>query len=138
MGVSRRRFLRLLAGSELIHVAGCLDGSETDRASADIIAGPEGRLVFDPERLELSVGETVQWFFASSGHNVSGRPQHSDLVELPTGAEPFASYNETASSRAIVQKGQSFTHTFDVPGSYTYVCIPHAAAGMTGQLIVAD
>jgi plastocyanin len=27
-------------------------------------------------------------------------------------------------------------HTFDVPGTYQYFCIPHEMAGMTGTVVV--
>ena len=32
--------------------------------------------------------------------------------------------------------GQSFSHTFDTPGDYTYFCIPHESLGMVGRVTV--
>lgn len=32
--------------------------------------------------------------------------------------------------------GQSFTHTFDVPGLYRYVCTLHETSGMKGVIIL--
>ncbi len=134
MTLSRRRYLQLMAASGLTQTAGCQ--GESDSPRADILAGPEGRLVFTPEQLEFPVGETVRWFFASAGHNIACRPEHSDLVELPEGAEPFSTYDPNESPRSLIPKGKSFTHTFDVQGAYTYACIPHEGAGMIGQLLV--
>ncbi len=125
-----------MAASGLTQTAGCQGGSDSARASPDILAGPEGRLVFAPEQFELTVGETARWFFASAGHNLSCRPKHSDLVDLPDRAQPFSTYDSDESPRTITPNGESFTHTFQIPGAYTYVCIPHEDAGMTGQLLV--
>lgn len=35
-----------------------------------------------------------------------------------------------------VQPGESFSKTFDVPGTYRYFCIPHEMQGMLGTAIV--
>ena len=32
--------------------------------------------------------------------------------------------------------GQSFSHTFDAPGDYTYFCMPHESLGMVGHITV--
>lgn len=138
MARSRRAYLRLLAASGLTQTAGCHSGGKPARARADIIAGPDGQLVFTTDQHELSAGETVQWYFASAGHNLSCRPAASDLVALPASAEPFSTYDPDASHRTIVPRGDTYSRAFEVPGTYRYVCIPHAAAGMTGELIVTD
>jgi len=103
---------------------------------ADVIAGPDGEFVFEPAELSVAVGETVQWGFASSGHNVCCWPGHSDEVELPDGAKPFASYGPDESSRQFVPQGETYEHTFDVAGTYVYVCIPHVSRGMIGTIRV--
>jgi plastocyanin len=117
-------------------VAGCL--SDAGAGEADVIAGPDGRLEFDPAELVVEPGATVQWFFDSSGHNVSGRPADSEEVRLPEGAEAFASYGPEESPRSLVPRGETFDHTFDVPGTHTYVCIPHLGAGMIGRVVVEN
>ncbi len=33
---------------------------------------------------------------------------------------------------------KSFSHEFEVPGIYLYVCTPHKAMGMIGLVIVGD
>jgi plastocyanin len=47
---------------------------------------------------------------------------------LPSGAQAWNSGD--------INPGQTFTHTFDTPGTYKYFCIPHEVAGMTGTIVV--
>jgi uncharacterized membrane protein len=49
-------------------------------------------------------------------------------VVLPPGAAPFDS--------GEIAAGGSFRHTFTVPGTYKYICVPHAEFGMVGEVIV--
>lgn len=97
--------------------------------------GPNGRYVFAPETVEISVGETVTWTFESIGHNVSAKPKDDPKIEIPDGAEPFASY-EGHKKYQLVEKGETYEHTFETTGKYTYVCTPHAASGMVGTVTV--
>lgn len=116
-------------------IAGCSWGPSFP--DADVIAGPEGRDVFEPDELTVPVGETVTWGFASSGHNVSCRPEHSDVVTLPDIAEPFASYSSGESpGGTYVPQGETYEHTFEVGGVYVYLCIPHVNRGMVGTIHV--
>jgi plastocyanin len=47
---------------------------------------------------------------------------------LPDGAQPWDS--------GIITGGQTYSHTFDVAGQYSYFCIPHEALGMVGKITV--
>lgn len=131
----RRVVLGAVATGLVGAVAGCADTPSFP--DADVVAGPEGRPVFEPAELRVSAGATVTWGFASPNHNVSCRPGDHDEVGLPDGAQPFASYDPGESpDRSRVPQGETYTHTFDVPGEYAYVCIPHASQGMIGQIRV--
>lgn len=133
--LGRRAALSTFATGLLGSLAGCSGGPSFPEA--DVIAGPDGRFVFEPEELTVSVGETVRWGFASSGHNVSGRPAHSDVVELPDGASPFASYGaDAAPLGSHVEQGGTYEHAFEVTGVYVYVCVPHVSQGMVGTVNV--
>jgi plastocyanin len=135
--VRRRQLLGILAGSTT--VAGCVTqtASKSEPPSrTDVIAGPDDAFVFEPEEFTIQVGESVTWYFVSPGHNVSCRPSDSRTAELPTGAEPFASYGPQDSPRNTDREGTTFTHTFDVPGDYVYVCIPHVTYDMVGTIHV--
>jgi plastocyanin len=114
-------------------LAGCTwDPSFSD---ADVIAGPDGQLVFEPAELTVAVGGTVAWGFPTSGHNVACRPNDSDEVRLPDDAEPFASYGPDESPRrSLVPRGETYEYTFHEKGTYEYVCIPHVNQGMKGTI----
>ncbi len=116
-------------------VAGCLSGPSFP--DADVIAGEDNENVFAPTELTVEVGESVTWGFASAGHDVSGRPADSDDASLPAEADPFASYGPDESpAESLVPRGETYAHTFEVPGQYEYVCIPHASLGMAGTVRV--
>ncbi|WP_256684557.1 plastocyanin/azurin family copper-binding protein [Halococcus qingdaonensis] len=101
-----------------------------------VAAGPDGRLVFEPEAVEVSAGDTVSWEFESAGHNVGAVPKDSEEVSLPDGAEPFSSYD--GDPYAVVEEGKTYEHTFETAGEYTYVCIPHVSSGMVGTVTVSE
>jgi len=115
-------------------------GSPATTAGGEIVevsAGPEGRLRFRPETVEISAGDTVRWTFDSPGHNVTTLPGSSEKVTIPEGAELFASY-EGDQHFAINEVGTTFEHTFTVPGEYVYVCAPHEDQGMVGTVVVSE
>jgi|SRR5271168_1258882 len=87
---------------------------------------------YEPAKLEIKVGETVEWKnLGSSVHHASSDPSSAINpadVSNPPGAKPFDS--------GFLQPGQSFTYTFTVPGRYRYICAPHETSGMTGEIVV--
>lgn len=115
------------------------DGDDEDGGipdNVDVVAGPEGAWRFEPEELEVAVGETVVWYFATSGHNVTSHPDAHNKCENPEGAEPFKSYegDDHFSTNSV---DTTYSHTFETPGEYTYVCVPHATQ-MVGYITVVD
>jgi plastocyanin len=89
-------------------------------------------LKFAPARVVVHAGDTVKWQNTSKlVHTVTAdahRAPEGTKVVLPSGAAPFDSGN--------IKPGGSYHHTFTVPGTYKYICIPHAELGMTGEVIV--
>lgn len=103
-------------------------------AAPEVVIKLSDTLKFTPARVTVKVGETVRWQNASVlVHTVTDDP---DLVAreadyaLPEGAKPFTSGN--------IKPGGSYRHTFTVPGTYRYFCIPHEAAGMIAELEVGE
>jgi plastocyanin len=154
---SRREFVRTAAALGAVGatgaLAGCSGGDDDEPADDDptdtpddggnggaatVAAGPNGELVFDPEEITLSVGDTVTWEFESAGHNVSAYPDHADQVSLPEGAEPFGSDGVADDQYATLAQGETYEHTFETAGEYTYVCVPHVASGMIGTVVVEE
>lgn len=111
--------------------------SKSESGPTEVAAGPGGDFVFTPETVEISVGETVTWTFESTGHNVSAKPKDDPKIEIPDGAKPFASYKGHKKYQ-LVEKGETYEHTFETAGEYTYVCTPHATSGMVGTVMVSE
>jgi plastocyanin len=96
---------------------------------------------FDPNELTVSVGDTVTWTNESAeSHTVTTTEE-----ELPEGARYFASGGADSEAQArdelqegLLTEGETFEVTFDRPGTYAYVCIPHEDAGMTGSIVVEE
>jgi plastocyanin len=137
---ARRQFGRraVLAGITA-SLAGCTSGILDDPSfpDADVIVAPDGESIFQPDELTVPVGETVRWGFVEGGHNVSCRPEDASEVVLPGDAEPFATYGpDDDPDVTLVSRGETYEHTFEVAGQYTYVCIPHADSGMVGTVRV--
>jgi len=111
----------------------------SEPADATITVGPGGSLQFEPDSTAVSQGGTVEFVFDSGGHNVSGHPDAHPDVELPDGAEPFASYDtsgDDVNHVSLNEAGTTYRHTFETTGQYTYVCVPHASSGMVGNITV--
>lgn len=91
-----------------------------------------GGLSFNPDHLTITAGQSVEWNnTASVTHTVTADPalaKHSEHVALPAGAQPFNSGD--------MKPGEVFRHTFSVPGTYKYFCIPHEKMGMIGEVEV--
>ncbi|SDM12327.1 Tat (twin-arginine translocation) pathway signal sequence [Halogranum gelatinilyticum] len=94
----------------------------------EVIVGPEGELVFDPETVEVTPGSTVTWVWESDNHNVV--PDG----ELPEGA----SWEGTGGDSETFDTGYEYSHTFTELGTYDYVCVPHASVGMVGAVEVVE
>ena len=88
--------------------------------AADITMGSGGNLVFEPNEITISAGETVT---ITNGD----LPPHNFVVA----AHPALSHPDLA-----FVGGESFGVTFDKAGDYEFQCEPHAGAGMKGVIHV--
>ena len=95
----------------------------------DVQVGPG--FAFDPDTVNISVGDTVRWTWAGSGHSVtSGPPCEAD--------SQYCSPDDTACASGILSNtGTVYTHTFAEPGVYSYFCFAHCSIGMTGVVNVS-
>lgn len=139
--MDRRTYLRVggAAGAGLL--AGCLDSRATASGEFDVGMSTEA---FKPMELTVAVGDEVVWRNTSKqGHTVTAY-----AAGLPNGAKYFASggYESEQAARdawpsgfggRLVQ-GDTYSHTFEVPGEHAYFCIPHENAGMVGSVLVED
>jgi plastocyanin len=95
-------------------------GAAGGGSTKQVVVGPGGDFVFEPEELTIAPGTAVEFVWESDGHNVA--PEEGDWGHLP-----------------IEDTGFSFTTPpFEETGSFPYVCEPHASAGMEGTIEVAE
>ncbi|MDY6819952.1 MAG: plastocyanin/azurin family copper-binding protein [Halobacteriales archaeon] len=143
--MQRRRFLGAAGGLATTALAGCagLIGAADSSEPADYDVGMTASL-FRPPEIEVAVGETVVWKNTNSRiHTVTA---YED--SLPEGAAYFATGGFDSESAARegysnglkggIDSGQTYSHTFEVPGTYGYFCVPHERAGMTGTVVVTE
>lgn len=104
--------------------------ADTGRIAAEVTM--TDRLLFAPDTVTIEVGSAVRWTNTSVlPHTVTADPaKAADAanVQLPAGASTFDSGD--------MPRGAVFVHTFTVPGTYRYVCIPHELAAMVGVVVV--
>ncbi len=141
----RRTVLTGTVAVGLTALAGCAgggnngDGSDGgdggDSGDNVVAAGPNGQFVFDPETITISTGETVTWEFESANHNVAAYPDMHDRISIPDDADGFGSMDE-GDAFETVPEGETYEYTFETPGEYTYVCMPHVGSDMVGTVIV--
>jgi plastocyanin len=114
----------------LLGAGECL--AKEDQPTATVIVRMTDDFTFEPARVVVHAGDTVEWQNASSlPHTVTAdarRAAEGKEVVLPPGAAPFDS--------GTIAPGGSYRHTFTVPGTYKYICVPHRAFGMAGEVIV--
>ncbi|MGQ4555962.1 plastocyanin/azurin family copper-binding protein [Halobellus sp. GM3] len=136
-GASRRRVLAGIGAVAVTGLAGC-SGSSAE-GDYDVGMTPTA---FDPRTITVATGETVVWRNTSSrGHSVTAYDSG-----IPEDAEFFASggYETTEAARegylsefgGRIDSGETWSHTFEVPGEYEYFCVPHEQAGMVGTVVV--
>ena len=88
--------------------------------AVDITMGSNGNLVFDPDNISITAGETV--------HFVNGMlPPHNIIVEGRA---------DLSRESLMFTPGESQDILFADAGDYDFFCGPHQGAGMIGHLHV--
>ncbi|HET8656964.1 MAG TPA: plastocyanin/azurin family copper-binding protein [Longimicrobiaceae bacterium] len=72
---------------------------------------------FRSDSVLIPRGTTVRWIDDGGSHTVT-----------PDGNTEWQS--------TPLSSGQTFEHTFQTAGTYSYYCIPHRSLGMTGKIVV--
>jgi len=139
--VSRRGFIRAAAGAGAVAgtagTAAGQEGNETDSGSGsmpgageteEVVVGPGGNLVFEPEELTILQGTTVNFVWDSDNHNVVVEAQPEDANWEGTEGDSSVTYDT----------GHEYSHTFETLGTYDYYCQPHRSAGMIASIEVVE
>jgi len=112
------RFSRVRASLILLILGAAAVGQGT---TFTVQVAPGGSLVFSPVSQTISVGDTVHWVWAGSGHSTtSGNPCTSDGLW----------------DSGVHNAGFTFDVTFPAAGTFNYFCSVHCGLGMTGTIIV--
>ena len=120
----------------LVGSCGMFATSETTNPAVDepiVLTGSEiivamgegGELLYAPEDISVSVGDTVVWDNKSGAHDVV-------FSKVPEGVDAEAISEPTLAR----EPGPAHSVTFDVPGTYKYYCTPHKELGMFGSVTV--
>lgn len=146
----RRRVYVATAGTAL--TSGCLSGiirsddtsdhkmNESVEKDADVVVTITDNPSFEPDSVEVDVGESVVW------KNDSHQTQTVTAYEktIPEDADYFASGGFSREVQATilypfiggVRPGRRFIHKFNTVGDYEYYSIPSEHLGMKGEVSV--
>jgi plastocyanin len=128
--MDRRSFLAAAASGVTLGVAGCTDvfGPSLPESAYDV--GMRAA-AFVPATVSIAVGDALVW-----GNN-NDRPHTVTAYGegIPESAAFFASGGFDSETEARdgweenmsggLDRGDTYEHTFEVPGTYSYFCIPH-------------
>lgn len=142
---SRRRFLGAVGIVGATALAGCSADqteSEPEGPQPDATVRMTEDLRFDPETVEITVGDTVEW------ENTAPPRQSVTAYEerIPAHTEYFASADvgREIVARVIypfaggLNQGERYRNTFEMAGRYDYFSIPSEGDGMTGTVVVSE
>ncbi|MDQ3943993.1 MAG: plastocyanin/azurin family copper-binding protein [Actinomycetota bacterium] len=86
-------------------------------------------------RTQVKAGDSVTWVWGVPYcHSVTFQ---SNEVQSTDGGEPGGFDGSEPQLTKPEGSNNTFTTTFDQPGTYDYVCVHHASMGMTGQVVVS-
>ncbi|MFB6103264.1 MAG: plastocyanin/azurin family copper-binding protein [Haloplanus sp.] len=136
----RRRVLATLGSAAVAGAAGCAAVGGSGGVDGDV---GMTATAFKPATITVAAGDEVVWYNNSArAHSITA---YGD--KIPEGADYFATggYDSEQAAREAwdgmsgsITTGERYRHTFEVPGRYTYFCIPHERAGMVGQVVVEE
>jgi plastocyanin len=137
----RRRLLATFGSAVAAATAGCSAVGITGGAAEGDVGMTAA--AFKPATITVAPDETVVWY------NNSARAHSVTAYEdgIPEGADYFATGGYDSERAALdawdglngaLETGETYSHTFPEPGTYTYFCIPHEVGGMVGRVVVED
>lgn len=137
--MKRRQFVATVGAAGL---AGC-SAFDADEGVSTSTSGPKGGEAtvqmrtdgdgnyFDPVGLYLEPGDSVTFTTKSGNHSATAYRKgniYAETNRIPKDAPAWGS--------KVLQKGESYEHTFGAVGTHDYYCIPHKTLGMVARIIV--
>jgi plastocyanin len=86
------------------------------RPQASAVSIDAAEQYFNPEQVTIKVGTTVVWKDVQGTH---------DMVA-----------DDRSFASAVLFEGGTYSHLFDTPGHYRYICTLHVGAGMWAEIDV--
>lgn len=113
---------RFAAVAAVVTLTACAGGAQSAQNATPTPADPHQVVIYNykfvPQTLTVPVGTTVSWINRDTApHTATHRTYGAEAFD--TGNLPY---------------GQVYQHTFQVAGSYSYLCMYHQ--GMTGTIVV--
>jgi len=134
---SRRDFMMGVALLPLLAAGGVrAQGAKSGGAAIITMRGtPRGeRVWFDPVGLWVDTGLAIRFRNEDAANVHSATAFHPDLYgksrRIPQGMAAWDS--------GLLLPGEEFELVAQVPGVYDYYCLPHAAHGMVGRIVVGS
>ncbi len=101
--------------------------------TVDVMVGGGNGFQFVPDTVNISVGDTVRWTWANSGHSVTS----GDSTSCTSDGQ-FCSPNNTNCSTCVLSNvGFFYEFTFTQAGNFSYFCCAHCLIGMIGAVNVS-
>ena len=133
----RKRSTIAVAGLVLA-VSGACSAGQAERSSAP--GSQDGtevavvNIAYEPDPVEVSVGDTVTWTSEDQGvrHTVTSGDPAGETV--PGVSEGEASKPDGVFDGALDDAGATFSFTFEKSGTFAYFCEVHPS--MTGEVVV--
>ncbi|USZ70411.1 halocyanin domain-containing protein [Natronosalvus halobius] len=97
---------------------GVEDHTGESEVAVDVGAGSDG-FAYEPAAIVVDSGTTVVWEWTGAGGS------HDVIAE-----------DGSFESEMYGDEGETFEHTFDETGTFTYYCSPHISMGMKGAVVV--
>ena len=161
--LSRRRLLHGVSLASAATLAGCVSSGDTPSTESGSPAATDSP-TDEPTRTttdgstpttDSPVDDLDAWLADANGcHGTPQNVGYDDLVEVlvgdtpdgeghafdpPGGSHDVAALDGTFDSgEAVARTDETFSHHFDTPGEYPYVCEPHRDDGMKGAVIVRE
>ena len=100
----------------------------------DVTVGPpDNEFSFEPDTLNISVGDTVRWTWESDFHSVTS----GNSMSCTANGQFCSPDNMNCDAGILSETGFVYEFTFTQAGTYPYFCALHCFAGMTGVVNVS-
>lgn len=104
----------------------------SEGATTNVVVGPASTLVFVPNFVQISQGDSVVWQWVINGQHTT--TSGTNGVHVDDNGVPCGLWD----SGRLGTTGNTFTNTFTSAGIFYYYCSLHVPEGMTGQVVVAS